>query len=243
MAHMSVESGDIAAKQKRRTSYYSHERPRDLERVVETYQADVNTTADALPVPITSDSLKLVRKKTHSDTGSRASAEGRGSREGSDVKPRSSTDRRGGSDVKARKDKDGVTVRFHHSSGVNLDVKGGEGRTISLRPSRDGDGEMEFSIGNKERHGLSRTASRTGGRERHQKTYPSVGGTASSGVRELEVARSVSRVKGDRDASRMRGERDTGRDKERRVAASHSRRSSRSGFSGRGTGEGSGGWI
>ncbi len=231
LARMSIEGSDAAAKHRRRVSYYGHETAHDLERVAETYQADINTTADAIPVPITPDSLKLVRKKTHSDTGSRTSAEGRGSGEGSDVKPRSSTDRRGGSDVKARNENDGVTVRFHPSSGVNLDVKGGsvEGRTISLRQSRDADGEMELSIGAKEKHGLSRTASRSEGRERHQKRYPSVSGAGTSGVRELEIARS---------ASRARGERETGRERRRSVAGSRSRRSSKSGYSGKGIGEG-----
>lgn len=229
LARMSIESNDAAAKNRRRVSYYGHETAHDLQRVVETYQTDTNTTADAIPVPITTDSLKLVRKKTHSDSGSRASAEGRGSREGSDVKPRSSTDRRNGSDVKARNDNDGVTVRFHPSSGVNLDVKGGsvEGRSISLRQSREGDGEMEFSIGAKEKHSLSRTASRNEGRERHQKRYPSVPGTGHSA--ELEVARS---------ASRMRGEREAGREREKSVAGSRSRRSSKSGYSGKGIGDG-----
>ncbi len=229
LARMGIESNDATAKNRRRVSYYDHETAPELERVVETYQADTNTAADAIPVPITTDSLKLVRKKTHSDSGSRASAEGRGSREGSDVKPRSSTDRRNGSDVKARNDNDGVTLRFHPSSGVNLDVKGGsvEGRTISLRQSREGDGEMELSIGAKEKHSLSRTASRNEGRERHQKRYPSVTGPRHNG--ELEVARST---------SRMMGERETGRERKRSVAGSRSRRSSKSGYSGKGTGDG-----
>ena len=223
---MNIESNEAAAKQRRRSSYYGHENPHDLERVAETYQDHVKTTADGLPLPVNSDSLKLVRKKTHSDTGSRGSAEGRGSREGSDVKPRSSTDRRSGSDVKSRDD--GVTVRFNPAS-VNLDVKRGttDGRTISFRQSREAQGEMELSIGAKERHGLSRTASRNEARERHTKTYPSVRGFG--GVREVEVARSTSRA---------RGEREPGRDRTRSIAASRSRRSSKSGYSGKGTLEG-----
>ena len=225
IARLSIDSNEVAAKHRRRASYYGHETRHDLERVAETYQHDVKTTADALPVPITSDSLKLVREKTHSDTGSRASADGGGSGDGSDVKPRSSTDRRTGSDVKSRDD--AVTVRFNPASGVNLDVKGGstEGRTISFRQSRDAQGEMELSIGAKERHSLSRTASRNEARERHAKKYPSVRGAA--GVKQVEVARSVSRA---------RGEREPGRDRTRSVAGSRSRRSSKSGYSGRGEG-------
>ena len=224
LARMSVDSSDAAVKHKRRASYYGHEKPHDLERVVETYQADVKTTAEALPVPITD---SLVRRKTHSDTGSRASAEGRTSREGSDVKPRSSTDRRNGSDVKARNDNDDFTVRFKPSSGLNLAVKGvsGEDQTFKFRQSREGDGKVEVSVGNTERHALSRTASRNDGRERQGKRYSSVSGIGNKG---LEVARS---------ASRMRGERDTGREREKRVAGSRSRRSSRSGYSGKGLAE------
>ena len=224
LARMTIESNEAAAKHQRRVSYYNREKPHDLERVVETYQDEVNTGADVVRVPVTTDSLKLVRKKTHSDTGSRASAEGRGSREGSDVKPRSSTDRRSGSDTKPRNDNDGVTVRFNPSSGVHLNVKGGsmEERTISLRQSREGQGEMELSIGAKDRHTLSRTASRNEGRERRQKTYPSMSGIGSNGARELEIARS---------ASRTRGERETGRERRRSVAGSRSRRSSKGGFS------------
>lgn len=223
LAHLSIESNDAATKHRRRASYYDHETPHDPERVAESYQAEMNTTVEAVPIPITNDSLKLVRKKTHSDTGSRASAEGRGSREGSDVKPRSSTDQRSGSDVKPRTDNDGFTVRFHPSSGVNLDVKGGsvEGRIISLRQSREAQGEMELSFGSKERQSLSRTASRNEGRERHRNRYPSVSGTGN-----MEIARS---------ASRMRGEREKGRERTRSVAGSRSRRSSRSGYSGKGT--------
>ena len=218
---MSIDGNEAAVKRRRRASYYGRETPHNIERVAESYQDDVRTTADALPVPITSE---LVRKKTHSDTGSRASAEGRGSRDGSDVKPRNSTDRRGGSDVKSRDD--GVTMRFNPASGVNLNVTGGstEGRIISFRQSREAQGEMELSIGAK-RNSISRTASRNEGRERHTKTYPSA--RAAGGLREVEVARNPSRMRG--------GEREPGRNRTRSVAPS-SRRSSKSGYSGRGEG-------
>ncbi|MCJ1465151.1 hypothetical protein MMC07_003767 [Pseudocyphellaria aurata] len=264
-----VESGNSAAtasaKQRRRASYYGHETPRDLERVVEAYQASkAGHLAPSPPLEeFSSDALKLVRKKPHhggsSDGGSRASGEGRaGSREGSEVKPRSSTDRR--SDVKARasampagNENDGFMMRFN--SGVSVDFDGVEGRTISLRPSAETAGGMELSIGGRGRGG----SGANGGRDKSRRP-----GSYVEGVRELEYARSVGR-EGDggrdreRERERERGrererekerekerardkERDTererdreiARDREKRFGASRSRRSSRSGYSGRG---------
>lgn len=266
-----VESGNSAAsafaKQRRRASIYGHETPRDLERAVEAYQAyKAGHLAPSPPLEeFSSDALKLVRKKPHhggsSDGGSRASGEGRaGSREGSEVKPRSSTDRR--SDVKARasatpagNEHDGFTMRFN--AGVSVDFKGDgvEGRTISLRPSAETEGGMELSIGGRGRGG----SGGNGGRDKSRRP-----GSYVEGVRELEYARSVGREGDggrDRERERERGrererekerekerardkERDMEsdreraqereRDRERRLVASRSRRSSRSGYSGRG---------
>lgn len=255
-----VESGNVAAtasaKQRRRASYYGHETPHDLERDVEAYQA--LKAAHLAPSPplqdFSSDALKLVRKKTHhggsSDGGSRVSGEGRaGSREGSEVKPRSSTDRR--SEAKPRasatpggNENDGFTMRFN--AGVNVDFKGDgvEGRTISLRPSSETEGGMELSIGARGRGG-------SGGNRGRDKSRRSA--SYLDGGRELEYARSVGR-EGDVDKDRERErERERGRERERekerekekernredkererRFGASRSRRSSRSAYSGRG---------
>lgn len=221
-----VESNSsAAAKQRHRASYYGHETPYDLEREVEAYQASTSYAAYAPSPPFhdfSADSLKLVRKKQHhgggSDTGSRVSGEGRGSRDGSEVKPRNSTDRR--SDVKTRNatagsssgnENEGFTMRFNASQGVNVDLKGGgEGRTISLRQSGEEEGGMELSIGSRM------------GRERSQRGKAAYldgsGGGGGGGGRELEYARSVGR--------------EGGAGREGKGGTSRSRRSSRSGYAG-----------
>ncbi|KAL8949595.1 MAG: hypothetical protein Q9222_004310 [Ikaeria aurantiellina] len=216
-ARMSVERNSAAAKQRRRMTYYGGPMPRDLEEQAEAYQAQKAatrdpTTADSSTMPLTADSLKLVRRKTqtsNSDAGSRASGEGRASREGSDVKPRSATGRRGSSDVKTRNDSDGITMRFNAAQGVNLDFKGSaEGRTISLRQSKEGEGNIELSIGSKQE-----------AREKSRRRQSYVDGTA---VRELEFSRTASRM------GRSSGKAENERIKERSVAPSRSRRSSKS---------------
>lgn len=256
-------AANASAKQRRPASYYGHETPRELERVVEAYQASkTGNLAPSLPLQdLSSESLKLVRKKTHhggsSDGGSRASGEGRaGSREGSEVKPRSSTDRR--SEIKSRasatpggNENDGFTMRFN--SGVSVDVKGDgvEGRTISLRPSTETEGGMELSIGARGRGG----SGGNGGRDKSRRSVSYL-----DGGRELEYARSVGRDGDARDRERGRErerekerekerernreekererdrekEKERQRERERRLGASRSRRSSRSGYSGRG---------
>ncbi|KAI4187328.1 MAG: hypothetical protein L6R41_002870 [Letrouitia leprolyta] len=210
-ASMSVEGSSAAAKQRRRMTYYGGPIPKDLERQVEAYQAEKQASAETETTPLTADSLKLVRRKTqtsNSDAGSRVSAEGRASREGSDVKPRSATGRRGSSDVKARND-DGFTMRFNTSQGVNVDLKGGaKDRTISLRQSREGEGNMELSIKGK---------NDTRDKSRRRQSY-----IDGSTVRELESLRAGSRM------GRPSREADGERHKERSVAGSQSRRSSKS---------------
>lgn len=199
-----------------------------------------------------------MRKKTHhggsSDGGSRVSGEG------SEVKPRSSTERR--SEIKTRaltapggNEHEGFTMRFN--AGVSVDVKGDgvEGRTISLRPSAETEGGMELSIGARGRGG----SGGNGGRDKSRRP-----GSYLDGGRELEYARSVGREgEGGRDQERERErgrerdrekerekekernrekdmekererEREKERERERRFGASRSRRSSRSGYSGRG---------
>lgn len=210
-AQMSVEGSSAAAKQRRRMTYYGGPIPKDLERQVEAYQAEKHASAEAETTPLTADSLKLVRRKTQtsgSDTGSRISGDGRASREGSDVKPRSATGRRGSSDVKTRND-DGFTMRFNTSQGVNLDLKGGaKDRTISLRQSREGEGNMELSIKGKNEM-----------RDKSRRRQSYIDGST---VRELESLRAGSRM------GRSSREADGERLKERSVAGSQSRRSSKS---------------
>lgn len=218
MRRMSIESNSTAAKNRRPLSYYGHESARDLERSVEAYQA---SNGNGVEASLTTDSLNLVRKKTHpsSDTGSRISAQSRGSKKSSEGKARSSTDRRAGSDVKARNDTDGLTMRFNASQAVNVDFKGAsvDGRTISLRPSKDGGGgDMVLGIGGKN----GATSSRPLLKEKSRKRYSFV---ESSGVRELEAASGAGRL------TRESKTRESSRAPEKRIAVSRSRRSSRSG--------------
>ncbi|KAI4246330.1 MAG: hypothetical protein L6R40_001998 [Gallowayella cf. fulva] len=211
-ARMGVEGSSAAVKQKRRMTFYGGPVSKDLERQVEDYQAHKSGKAGKTPIPLTADSLKLVRHKTHSsnsETGSRASGEERASRASSDVKPRSVTGRRGSSEVKTRHEMDGFTMRFDASQPVNLDLKGGaKGQTISLRQSKEGDGNIELSIGTK-----------PDAREKSRRRQSYVDG---AGVRELEVSRTASRM------GRSSGKVGNDRVKERSVAPSRSRRSSKS---------------
>lgn len=207
-----------AAKQNRRASYYGHESHKDLERKVEAYQALTVADAGHRGPELTLDSLKMIRKKTqNSETNSRNSAEGKRSREGSDVKPRSSTDRRGGSDVKSRTDTEGFTMRV--PLGVNIDLKGGgvEGRTISLRQSGEGEGGMELSIGGRGRNSGSKNESSD--RSLRRGSYIEDGG-----AREMEYSRSLSQV------AQADGDVENVAERERKVAGSRSRRSSRVGY-------------
>ena len=213
MARLSMESGGSSKRERRRMSYYGHETPGDLERVVEAYQANVGRaaavtpaprpptasaqTAGARQMPLTPDNLKLVRKKTGShqasDTGSKISDEMK-SKRSSRIStssshhrhgPRSSTDqhhRSGGSETKHRTEKtaDGITMRFDPNQEVNFDLSGTQGRTISLRQSKESAGQMEFSIGR---------STSTRGREKHgdpsKKTGSSDGKTREKSRRRI----------------------------------------------------------
>lgn len=213
MRRLSVESN---ARPSRPLSYYGHESARDLERSVEAYQA---CSGSGTSNPMNVDTLNLVRKKTHtsSDAGSRLSNQSKGSKRSNEIKPRTSTDRREGSDVKSRNDTDGITMRFNALQAVSVDVKGSsvEGRNISLRPSKDGgDGDMVFSIGGKG----DATSSRASLKEKSRRRYSYV---ESTGVRELEPAGSAGRL------TRESRTRESSRAPEKRVAVSRSRRSSK----------------
>ena len=123
-------------------------------------------------LPLTPDNLKLVRKKTgpqsaSTDAGSRVSEEMKSKRSSrisassgnhrsnnrvsgdlhrsgtSDIKP--SSHRGGGGSEKGAAD--GITMLFDPAQEVNFDLTGTQGRTISLRQSKESAGQMEFSIG------------------------------------------------------------------------------------------------
>lgn len=261
----SSSAASAAAKQRRRASYYGHETQHDLLNHVEAYQAAQTPNIAPYPPRLTSDSLKLIRKKTNhtssSDAGSFVSGEGRAG-SWDDLSSRRSLDRR--SELKTRAlnpngasigDGEGVTVRFNASQGVNLDLTGDgvETRTISLRQSGESEGGMELSIGGLDRGGGSVSM----GRERSWRGRNSyIDG--SSGGRELEYARSVGReVDREREKEKEKekerekkekekraerekeeekdrdGHKEKERDKERKAGASRSRRSSRSGYTGR----------
>ena len=213
IAGLSIDNNSTSTKQRRRMSFYGHESHQDLERSIEAYQA----SAGSGNLPMTADSLDLLRKTKSSNSSSRVSGGGRSSRAGSSVKSRSSTGRRGGSAVKSPNDNDGLTMRFNAAHEVNVDFKGAsmEGRTISLRPSKDGgEGEMEFSIGAKASHTDSKAKSRDKSQKR--RSYMETSG------RELEPAGNSSR-------SRTAKLKDEIKARGRSVVGSKSRRSSRHG--------------
>ncbi|KAL8818412.1 MAG: hypothetical protein Q9223_002948 [Gallowayella weberi] len=211
-ARLSVEGSGSAAKQRRRRTYYGGPVSRSLERQVESPQTRRTGNPEGTSMPLTADSLKLVRHKTqtsNSDAGSRVSGEGRASRSSSDLKPRSATGRRSSSEVKARNEIDGFTMRFDASQPVNLDLKGGaKDHTISLRQSKEGDGNIELSIGAK-----------PDAREKNRRRQSYVDG---GGARELEYVRTASRM------GRLSGKTDNDRVKVRSAAPSRTRRSSKS---------------
>ena len=233
-----------AVKQKRRTSLYGHETLQDLEGTVEAYQASRRPLATSNPV----DTLARRRRPpgSSSDTSSKHSGKsGRSktSREGSDVKSR-----RPSSDVKSRNENDGLAMRFNASQGVNIQMKGGiEGRTISLRQSKDGgEGEMELGIGSRGRTVGSRPP--IVGREKSRRRYSYADG---QGVTEVERPMTSSRPPRSHSYRGERGLPHLGRAtttssaaesiqeeyepvvvREKIITRSRSRRSSRSGYSG-----------
>ncbi|MCJ1336872.1 hypothetical protein MMC09_002150 [Bachmanniomyces sp. S44760] len=204
---------------RRPVSYYGVDSSRDLEQKVEAYQKA--KTESAQSVPLTKDSLSHVlqrrptlRKTGESEISSRASGSSEGKVKGSS---RTSMDKRsrGGSDVKTRKDstEDSLSMRFNASHGVNLDFKGDsvEGRTISLRQSREVQGEVELNIGGKNSSPKSKD-----GREKDKsvRRYSYLGG--DKGVQEIEYSRTKTEVI-----------REDDRELQRTTTQSRSRRSSR----------------
>ena len=238
MGRMDIEPG--STKSRRRSSVYNNETLEEKEDSVEAYQQSKGTLRSPAFTPSHDDVLRLVRKKTNtdSDTGSRVSAHSRGSRgsrEGSDVKARKSIDRRPSTDVNARNENDRFALRFN-PEGINVKMQGGiEGRAINLRKSKDGDGDIELSI--ESRAGIESSRGRTVGsrptiREKSRKRYSYMEGHGT--VREMDDMRletatrpaSIARVKSrEEDGPRIIGE--------KIVTTTRSRRSSRYAYDGR----------
>jgi hypothetical protein len=232
MARMTIDNN----RKQRRASVYGHESLDDLESSIENYQASKGTRSLNNSIP--QDAIMRRKKATTSSSSasSRHSAKsaksaksgksgksGKASREGSDVKSR-----RPSTDIKSRHDNDGLAMRFNASQGINLDLKGGyEGRTINLKQSKD-EGEMELNIGSKGRTVGNRPA-RPAAEEKSRRRHSYIDGEA---VTALERSRTTSRVRdeiAEVDEPRIVQERIT--------TTSRSRRSSRSGYSGRGQAE------
>jgi len=177
-----------AGKQRRRASVYGHESLRDLEGEVEAYQASHKTPAATNALPI--DTLVRRRKPpgSSSETSSRHSGKSgksrtsRASREGSEVKSR-----RPSSDVKSRNDNDGLSMSFDRYQKVNVQMKRGVD-SISIGPSKDGDGKMELGIGPRGRTVGSRPSMSR--REGSRRSYSYVDG---QGVTEVERPKTSSR--------------------------------------------------
>ena len=103
--------------------------------------------------------------------------------------------RRPSSEVKGHGNKtDKVAMRFNASQDINFDLKGGiEGRTISVRPSKDGDGDMELSIGSRGRTPAPAAVAPSSrptlvqGREKSRRRYSYIEG--QEGVMEVDRAK------------------------------------------------------
>jgi len=242
MGRVDIEAG--STKSHRRASVYTRERLNELEGSIEDYQASRGSPRSPTYTPSPDDLMRVVRKTTNtsSDAGSRASGHSRSSRDGSDVKPRSSTDRRPSTDLKARNENDKFALRFN-PQGINVSMQGGiEGRTINLKQSKEKEGEMRLSIGSRGRA----IGSRPTIREKSRKRYSVVEG---QGVSELEPSspRSRARTVGTESRSRrhsntrpesrarpeIRGEDGPRIVGERITTTMRSRRSSRYGYDGR----------
>lgn len=162
---------DMASTRPRRRSVYGPESLRDLEgsiEEVEAYQASRgNMTGKSASTPIAEGSLGLTRKKTQagsSDGGSRVSGHSKTSRDGgSDIRSfRRSSDE----DKKRDNDDQGLEMRLPKGAHVKIHP-GIEGRTVSVRSSRDGDGDMQLRIGERGRAAGIKPA----GREKSRKRY------------------------------------------------------------------------
>ena len=221
LARMTVESN--AAKERRRSPVYDHESLHDLEGSVEAYQAAQRNNA----LHASSIDALVGRKKANASSSSTSSRhsekseKSKNSREGSDGKSR-----RTSSDVKSRHENEKIAMRFNASQGFNLDIKGDASHgTINLRQVRD-EGQMELNIGVQGKAVRGRPARPASEEKARRRNSSYVDGEA---VKELERARATGRappeVFGDYEPRTIR---------EHITTTSRSRRSSRSGYSGRG---------
>ena len=237
VSHLDIEPSNT--KSRRRSSVYGYESLEEKEGSVEAYQQSKGTLRPSF-TPSREDVMRLVRKKTNtdSDAGSRVSAHSKGSRgskEESDVKARKVVDRWPSNDVNARSENDRFALKFN-PEGINVKMQGGiEGRAINFRKSKDGDGDMELSIGS--RVGIESSRGRTVGsrpsiREKSHKRYSYMEGQGTA--KELDNMRveaatrptSIARV----NSKEEEGPRIIG---ERIITTMRSRRSSRYGYDGR----------
>ncbi|KAI9800001.1 MAG: hypothetical protein M1833_003530 [Piccolia ochrophora] len=129
---------------RRRASYYGYEGAKDHERQrdAEAYQNYVGRSA-----PVTVDTVRPRTKSSRkgSDSGSQTHSRASSSRESSDVKRRPSSGMAGS----VPESDDSFRLQFVSSAGVNLKFTDGfEGRTVSLKPSQDGE-HTELSIGSR----------------------------------------------------------------------------------------------
>ena len=198
MARMNImERSPPSPNSKRRVSVYGHESLKDLEGSVEAYQAS-RSGRESTSVPTGDDMLRLIRKKTlptsnSSDGGSRISGSSRASRDGSDIK----SSQRPSNDLKKR-DSNDEAFAMRIPKGANLNLQPGfEGRAISLRQSRDGDGDMELRIGERGRTGdTGMVGSRPALREKSGRRYSVIESQAlmeSEREPEPEPRKSISR--------------------------------------------------
>ena len=221
LARMTIESS--AAKERRRSSVYDHESLHDLEGSVEAYQAAQRNNA----LHASSIDALVGRKKANTSSSSTSSRhsekseKSKNSREGSDIKSR-----RTSSDVKNRHENDKFAMRFNASQGFNLNINGdARNGTINLRQVKD-EGDMELNIGVRGRAVGSRPTRPASEEKTRRRNSSYIDGEA---VKELERSRTTSRAPkeklGDYEPQMIR---------EHVTTTSRSRRSSRSGYSGRG---------
>ena len=240
------------AKSRRRSSVYGHESLEALEGSVEEYQSSKGTPRSSGPTPSHDEMLaRLVRKRTNTDseTGSRLSAQSRGSRasrEGSDSHSHSHShghghghnkplvpvtsqsralDRRplGNNEVaSAKNENDRFALRFN-PEGINVKMQGGiEGRAINLRKSKDGqEGEMELMI--EGRAGPSTSASTANANASEYGGYRGRGGSTSRSSAAAPAAAAAALLPAVRERDRER-DRDRDRDREREREREKSRR-------------------
>lgn len=246
-----VERDPVSVKGRRRVSVYGHESLKDLEGSVEAYQAS-KAGRESSSIPTADEMLRLMRKNklptsAGSDAGSRKSGGSKASRDGSDIK----STRHSGTDLK-RHDSNEEKFAMRIPKGANVNLQAGmEGRPISLRQSRDGDGDMELRIGERGRAATSGpTRDRPVISEESRRRYSVVGGQA---IAESEQEREPRLEEPSKTITRRREsknrpledkryvERDVGYDGQRRIVreriitrtTNRSRRSSRGAYDSR----------